>query len=169
MYSETFKYRHLVDQRVTGWCRKHPQFPSVCRFLPLVRSWPPQPGVGVPLSLGSALAVWPGSPASSADGSLASHGSPGKPFCPVRGSAPDLQGLPAARGAGAEAFRGPWAARCLSWGWFPRSRHDAALRLPLPTLVGMLTLRPPRVSPWLGTLFSSVSIGLVPLPPPGLH
>ena len=46
MYSETFKYRHLVDQRVTGCCRKHPQFPSVCRFLPLVRSWPPQPGVG---------------------------------------------------------------------------------------------------------------------------
>lgn len=50
----------------------------------------------------------------------------------------------------------------------PRSRHDAPLRLPLPTLVGMLTPRPPRVSPWLGALVLPVSVGLVPLPPPGL-
>lgn len=130
---------------------------------------PPQPGVGVPLSLGSALAVWPCSPVSSADGSLGPHGSPGEPFCRVRGSAPGLQGFRLHAEQEPEAFRGPWAAGGLSWGCFPRSRRDVPLLLPLPTFVGMLTPRPPRVSPWLGTLFSSVSVGLVPLPPPGLR
>lgn len=74
-----------------------------------------------------------------------------------RGSAP---GLSACGASGASAGAAS-----------PRSRHDAPLRLPLPPLVGMLTAltpRPPRAPPWLGAPGFSVSVGLVPLPPPGL-
>lgn len=148
----------------------------MCRLLPLVCSWPPQPGIGVPLSLGSASPSawgrhWPFGPARLCPQPTAASVHTVAQVSLSVGSAALLL---ACRASGCTRSRsrkpfggcGPPGA---SPGAASRARRDVPLLLPLPTFVGMLTPRPPRVSPWLGTLFSSVSVGLVPLPPPGLR